>query len=217
MYFARSYWTWVLLISLIVIVEVCSTKKQRNVDAQVIDERLFPGHWCRRKVLDPGTSSPMLLLTVMLADGILGACCASQIWGEAYDRPESSVYASFASSTTTISGQTTLQDFGLGATTALTASYSGFSGSSSPSTSLPNANAHPLFYVGVYAAIEGAYVLIKVLMEVVQYVGAYRASQDLFKRLLSSVVRATMRWHDTTPSGAELHSYLWLGSNGLVV
>jgi len=41
----------------------------------------------------------------------------------------------------------------------------------------------------------------------VQYTGALRASRVLFKQLLVSVVRATMRWHDTTPQGRMLNRF----------
>jgi ABC-type multidrug transport system fused ATPase/permease subunit len=70
---------------------------------------------------------------------------------------------------------------------------------------LPDANSHPMFYVGVYAAIGLSAVVITLLSSIVQYLGALRASRILFKQLLENVVFATMRWHDTTPQGA--HSY----------
>lgn len=66
---------------------------------------------------------------------------------------------------------------------------------------LPDANEHPLFYVGVYGAIGMATAVVGILASAVQYTGALRASRTLFKRLLSAVVLATMRWHDITPQG----------------
>jgi ABC-type multidrug transport system fused ATPase/permease subunit len=73
--------------------------------------------------------------------------------------------------------------------------------------SLPSAREHPLFYVGVYAAIGLSTALVSVLSTATQYTGALRASRILFKRLLASVVRATMRWHDTTPAGRMLNRF----------
>jgi ABC-type multidrug transport system fused ATPase/permease subunit len=67
--------------------------------------------------------------------------------------------------------------------------------------SLPSANEHPLFYIGVYSALGLGSAFIGVLSAIAQYTGALRASRVLFKQLLVSVVRATMRWHDTTPQG----------------
>jgi len=67
--------------------------------------------------------------------------------------------------------------------------------------SLPSAKEHPLFYIGVYSALGLGSAFLGVLTAIVQYTGALRASKVLFKQLLISVVRATMRWHDTTPQG----------------
>lgn len=69
------------------------------------------------------------------------------------------------------------------------------------SINLPDANKHPLFYVGVYAAIGLATAALMLTSITAQYVAALWASRNLFKRLLEKVVRATMRWHDVTPQG----------------
>ncbi|KAH7882505.1 hypothetical protein F5I97DRAFT_1905629 [Phlebopus sp. FC_14] len=71
----------------------------------------------------------------------------------------------------------------------------------------PDANKHPLFYVGVYGAIGFATALVGVLSTVVQFTGALRASRSIFRRLLEGVVRATMRWHDVTPQGRMLNRF----------
>ncbi|KAG6905178.1 hypothetical protein DXG01_004393 [Tephrocybe rancida] len=42
---------------------------------------------------------------------------------------------------------------------------------------------------------------------VAQYMGALRASRILFKQLLVTVVRATFRFHDTTPQGRMLNRF----------
>ncbi|KAG6881440.1 hypothetical protein C0995_001885, partial [Termitomyces sp. Mi166 len=42
---------------------------------------------------------------------------------------------------------------------------------------------------------------------VAQYTGALRASRILFRRLLETVVRATFRFHDTTPQGRLLNRF----------
>jgi hypothetical protein len=71
----------------------------------------------------------------------------------------------------------------------------------SPILDLPSANDHPLFYVSVYAAIGIGTCLIGILGVIAQMIGSLRASKLLFSQLLNTVVRATMRWHDTTPTG----------------
>lgn len=45
----------------------------------------------------------------------------------------------------------------------------------------PSAVEHPLYYVGVYAAIGGISALISVASTMAQYTGALRASRILFK------------------------------------
>ncbi|TFY53857.1 hypothetical protein EVG20_g9943 [Dentipellis fragilis] len=74
-------------------------------------------------------------------------------------------------------------------------------------SSLPRAQDQPLFYVGVYAAIGFAVGITSILSNITQYTGALRASRVLFRRLLERVVRATMRWHDTTPQGRMLNRF----------
>jgi len=69
---------------------------------------------------------------------------------------------------------------------------------------LPPAYRDPLPYVLIYAAIGLAGVVITTINTVVQYHGAIRASKLLFTRLLNTVVHATMRWHDVTPTGSDL-------------
>ena len=65
----------------------------------------------------------------------------------------------------------------------------------------PSAQEHPLFYVGIYALITLGSAFVTVTNVITQFTGALRASRVLFKGLLVSVVRATMRWHDVTPQG----------------
>ncbi|KAA1467006.1 P-loop containing nucleoside triphosphate hydrolase protein [Dentipellis sp. KUC8613] len=74
-------------------------------------------------------------------------------------------------------------------------------------SSLPRAQDQPLFYIGVYAAIGVATGIVRILANITQYTGGLRASRVLFRKLLDSVVRATMRWHDTTPQGRILNRF----------
>ncbi|KAJ7619563.1 hypothetical protein FB45DRAFT_931097, partial [Roridomyces roridus] len=75
------------------------------------------------------------------------------------------------------------------------------------SSRFPNANERPMFYVGVYAAIMCSGVVLQLVSAILQYVGALRASRNLFRRLLVTVVRATFRFHDTTPQGRMLNRF----------
>ena len=68
----------------------------------------------------------------------------------------------------------------------------------------PHAQEHPFFYIGIYAAITLGGALVNIIAAATQYTGALRASRVLFKQLLVTVVRATMRWHDVTPQGVYI-------------
>ncbi|KAF9555963.1 multidrug resistance-associated ABC transporter [Agrocybe pediades] len=85
--------------------------------------------------------------------------------------------------------------------------YHSFNNVSTSGLDLPDASEHPLFYVGIYASIGLASALVSVLSVVAQYTGALRASRILFKQLLVTVVRATFRFHDTTPQGRMLNRF----------
>jgi hypothetical protein len=65
----------------------------------------------------------------------------------------------------------------------------------------PYAEEHPLFYVGIFAAIGSALVLSQVVGYLVLFSGSIRASRRLFKQLVNAIMYATVRWHDVTPQG----------------
>ncbi|KAL0952989.1 hypothetical protein HGRIS_007200 [Hohenbuehelia grisea] len=125
-----------------------------------------------------------------------------KIWGEAYGSPAALVmYRSF------FAGENELQLDGqvpLGAhhhsshisSTWMTWSYT-----------WPSAIEHPMFYVGIYAAIGLGNSMTSISSVIAQYTGALRASRVLFRRLLITVVRATFRFHDTTPQGRLLNRF----------
>ncbi|KAI0782312.1 multidrug resistance-associated ABC transporter [Abortiporus biennis] len=71
----------------------------------------------------------------------------------------------------------------------------------------PRAQDHPFFYIGIYAAITLGAGLVNITGAITQYTGALRASRVLFKKLLETVVRAPMRWHDVTPQGRMLNRF----------
>ncbi|KAG1750553.1 uncharacterized protein EDB91DRAFT_1108133 [Suillus paluster] len=75
------------------------------------------------------------------------------------------------------------------------------------SITLPDVHEHPLFYVGIYALIGFTTAAVSVLSTAIQYNGALKASRSIFYKLLTGVVRATMRWHDVTPAGRMLNRF----------
>jgi hypothetical protein len=62
---------------------------------------------------------------------------------------------------------------------------------------LPPADKHPMFYVGVFAAIRIGGGLVLLLTLIVQYAVALKAFKKMFKQLLDTVVHAIVRWFDT--------------------
>ncbi|KAI0275322.1 multidrug resistance-associated ABC transporter [Gloeopeniophorella convolvens] len=131
-------------------------------------------------------------------------------WGEAYGNTTDTVSTSygFTTSSSAIEQQAFIMDGTLGSH-HLTHAVHGLQSPNVPhvNTVLPNAQQHPLFYIGIYAALGLGSAFVGVLSAIVQYTGALRASRVLFKQLLVSVVRATMRWHDTTPQGRMLNRF----------
>ncbi|KAJ7664588.1 multidrug resistance-associated ABC transporter [Mycena polygramma] len=123
-------------------------------------------------------------------------------WGSAYDRNDTLTFHSY-------------QSFGsLNPEYPMDGSFN-FAQVESPFTvkpglfgiNWPSAVEHPLFYVGVYATIGLTSAFVGLCSAAAQYTGALRASRVLFKQLLVSVVRATFRFHDTTPLGRMLNRF----------
>ncbi|KAJ4488293.1 ABC transporter type 1, transmembrane domain-containing protein [Lentinula aciculospora] len=129
-----------------------------------------------------------------------------KVWGEAYDNPSEPSIAMMNFAPVRLSAAS---EHGL--------SLDGFAHQSTPSPpsmfptqtifNFPSVYEHPLFYVGVYAGIGVLNALVSVIATAVQYTGALRASRILFKQLLVTVVRATFRFHDTTPQGRMLNRF----------
>ncbi|KAI0003794.1 ABC transporter type 1, transmembrane domain-containing protein [Russula compacta] len=127
-------------------------------------------------------------------------------WGEAYRNGTVSTAYAFTTSSHVIEQQAVTMD-GLLGSDHLTHAVHGLQSFEPPDISLPSAKEHPLFYIGVYSALGFGAALVGVFSAIVQFTGALRASRVLFMRLLDSIVRATMRWHDTTPQGRMLNRF----------
>ncbi|OCH88899.1 multidrug resistance-associated ABC transporter [Obba rivulosa] len=149
----------------------------------------------------------ILLLLIMLTQ-FLGVTEKFwiKIWGEAYGdtgNSTASVYTfrSFATTEHEMVMPDTFSNLHLSHTIEI-ARMKGFLG-----IDWPPAQQHPFFYIGIYAAIALSTGLVNISGVITQYTGALRASRVLFKQLLGTVVRATMRWHDVTPQGRMLNRF----------
>ena len=126
-------------------------------------------------------------------------------WGEAYGE----VHTNGVSAGTGFTSLAVQHVDGSSAGLVIPHSVHDFHGYGRPASTmaLPDAKLHPMFYVGVFALIGIASMLTSVLTIITQYTGALRASRQLFGRLLRTVVCATMRWMDTTPSGRIMNRF----------
>lgn len=131
---------------------------------------------------------------------VLGA----QIWGEAYGDPSGGptqfIYQTY-------SGQQHVLDDGLSPFHHTSVSHHTTPLMRISKIKFPPAQEHPYFYIGIYAAIALSTGLVNNIGVITQYTGALRASRILFDKLLRTVVRATMRWHDVTPQGRMLNRF----------
>jgi hypothetical protein len=128
-------------------------------------------------------------------------------WGQAYGggaetTPYIMASSAFTESEALMNGYVPYHDLQHYSNSYLHVNTSGFS-----LTALPDAHEHPLFYVGVYALIGFATATVSVLSTAIQYNGALKASRSIFRKLLTGVVCATMRWHDVTPAGRMLNRF----------
>ncbi|KAJ6585099.1 multidrug resistance-associated ABC transporter [Mycena capillaripes] len=71
----------------------------------------------------------------------------------------------------------------------------------------PSAADRPFYYAGIYAAIGAFGVTVHLLSAVAEHTAALNAAHILYRRMLDSVVRATFRFHDTTPLGRMLNRF----------
>ncbi|KAJ7434680.1 multidrug resistance-associated ABC transporter [Mycena latifolia] len=119
-------------------------------------------------------------------------------WGSAYEKNSTAVFHSFQSFGTLNPEYPMDGSFNFAQVDASSSLFN---------IEWPSAVEHPLFYVGVYAAIGLTTAFVSLCSVAAQYTGALRASRILFKQLLVSVVRATFRFHDTTPLGRMLNRF----------
>ncbi|TDL18519.1 multidrug resistance-associated ABC transporter [Rickenella mellea] len=150
---ASSYWTWVIMVILIVFVEILTVGEK---------------WWI-------------------------------MIWGKAYEHSNEAISSHLSYEVQTLLGHYSLAPSQFHGINTIDRSDIPFN--------LPSADQQPMFYVWVYAAIGVAAALFNVTSTVTLYLGAYRASRRLFRQLLTSVVHATMRWHDVTPTGRMLNRF----------
>ena len=63
------------------------------------------------------------------------------------------------------------------------------------------------YYLGVYLALSFATIFLGTLKYLITYLASLRASRILFEKLSYNVLRAPLRWLDTTPTGRILNRF----------
>ncbi|KAI0752843.1 multidrug resistance-associated ABC transporter [Daedaleopsis nitida] len=145
----------------------------------------------------------LIILTQILG---VGEKIWIKIWGEAYGESAPPVPQFSYSYTAHVENQHVLDD-GLAHFHHAATTHAPLLPFNLTKIHLPPAQEHPYFYIGIFAAISLASGFVNITGVMVQYTGALRASRILFEKLLRSVVRATMRWHDVTPQGRMLNRF----------
>ncbi|KAI0357032.1 multidrug resistance-associated ABC transporter [Trametes cingulata] len=148
-----------------------------------------------------------ILLTLIILTQVLGVAekLWIKVWGDAYGETTEAP-AQFAYPYSTFTEEQHIMDH-VSTHTSIAAVYNASAPFRVANVDFPPAQEHPYFYIGIFAAISFATGLVNIAGVATQYTGALRASRTLFKRLLMSVVRATMRWHDVTPQGRMLNRF----------
>ncbi len=73
--------------------------------------------------------------------------------------------------------------------------------------SFPPAQGHTSFYLTVYGLSGLAVIAFNSSRAVCFYVASIRASQNLFSKLLTNVIKAPLRWFDITPAGRIMNRF----------
>lgn len=190
-------------------------KKERPHRKLVKDEERAAGNvkWSTYKLYLEASSYLSWALTILLLVVIqvfaLGERWWLKIWGEAY-RYSVNAMVFFASTA-----------FGIhpAYTEPHPMQYS-FHGHASPSSNMsmsasplsaspkfPDANTHPGYYLSIFTAIGIAGFVFSMLQSINGMVGGLRASKIIHTRMLNSVLRSTVRFADTTPSGRIINRF----------
>ncbi|TDL21671.1 multidrug resistance-associated ABC transporter [Rickenella mellea] len=185
------------------------TKKPRKL---VKDEEREAGHvkWPIYKTyLNASSYWTWAILVALIAITQLlsiGERAWFMVWGEAYGNTTEVTSNSYVISAFATHDQDILYPFSAASAQSLPHPHRIADATKFPGK-LPSAQDHPLFYVGVYALIGMATAIVRLISSITQFVGALRASRKLFRQLLTAVMRATMRWHDVTPTGRMLNRF----------
>jgi len=78
-------------------------------------------------------------------------------------------------------------------------------GASQPSTKPYDPEMETTKYLTVYALLALTYVLLTIVRDATTFWGSLKSSSALYKKLISSILNATPRFHDTTPVGRILN------------
>ena len=174
-----SYWTWGILFTLVILTQILGLGEK---------------FWIKVCL------APFLIHPIVTDTSV-------KIWGGAYGEGSTVPMEHFSYSYRAYAESQHVLDDGLAHFHHTTAMHAPTLPFTTMEIKFPPAQEHPYFYIGIYAAISLSTGLVNILGVITQYTGALRASRILFDKLLKTVVRATMRWHDVTPQGRMLNRF----------
>ncbi|KAJ9111103.1 hypothetical protein QFC19_001302 [Naganishia cerealis] len=198
--------------------EDATTKKERPHRKLVKDEERAAGNveWSTYKLYLQASSYSSWVITVVLLIIVqifaLGERWWLKIWGEAYRYSRLDTLILFA---TTIVG---IHPTGSQVEPhPIQPHFYGYRDSQmTPNVStsfvqtagrFPDANSHPGYYLTIFTAIGIVGFVIGLLQSINGMIGGLRASKVIHTRMLNSVLRSTIRFADTTPSGRIINRF----------
>ncbi|KAJ9120944.1 hypothetical protein QFC22_002880 [Naganishia vaughanmartiniae] len=198
-----------------------TTKKERPHRKLVKDEERAAGNveWSTYKLYLQASSYLSWVITVILLIIVqifaLGERWWLKIWGEAY-RYSANAMILFA--TTIVGVHPTgshvephpVQPHFFGYSESFNNANFSIPSVTRTAGRFPDANTHPGYYLTIFTAIGIVGFVIGLLQSINGMIGGLRASKVIHTRMLDSVLRSTIRFADTTPSGRIINRYVCL-------
>lgn len=195
------------------------TKPKDNHTRDILDKKTRPGRklvkdeerasgnvkWATYKTYLVASTWTIWGITVILLIcaqmAVLGERWWLKVWGEAYRQPVNGSEASVSYTGHLIghpdSHHQHLFMMSFGNQTSETVNESTW----------PNANLHPGYYVAGLLFINIASFCISILSSINASIGTYKAANNIHDSMLDNVVRSTVRFFDTTPSGRIINRF----------
>lgn len=195
--------------------EDVKAKKERPHRKLVKDEERAAGNvkWSTYKLYLEASSYLSWALTILLLIVIqvfaLGERWWLKIWGEAYRYSVNAMvlFASTAFGVHPAHVEPHPMQYSFHGHVSPSSNMSMLASPLAVAPKFPDANTHPGYYLSIFTAIGIAGFVFSMLQSINGMVGGLRASKIIHTRMLNSVLRSTVRFADTTPSGRIINRF----------